>query len=158
MGEKATKDWYCSSCGNMTSREKNFCVHCGAQLSEQIVGIAHPDPQPVQKQPVVIIQQQQPQPIQQPQIQPQVTVIREAAPSNGAADTALVFAILSIFCLPFLGGFLAMLFGCCGAFTPYKRGTAIVSFVIGLVTSGLWIIPLVMFIIPMIASGVWFWM
>ena len=153
MNEKTSEDIYCLNCGNLTAQEKNFCVHCGVQLGETIVETTHSDSQPIQRQPVVVIHQQPQTP---PQTQPQhVTVIKE---SNSNADAALLFAILGIFCLPFLGGCLAMLFGFFGAFKSHKRLTAIVSLFIGLATSGLWVIPLVMFVIPGIATGIWFWM
>jgi len=114
---------YCPSCGELTTSAK-FCQSCGAHLGREDVKVEQPIYLPVQPQPQVIV-------IQQPQVEKE---------SNSYADTAMIFAILGICCIPFLGGFLAMILGFIGAFNPYKRGTAILSLIIGFVTS---VLPLV---------------
>ncbi|MGC9781572.1 MAG: zinc-ribbon domain-containing protein [Candidatus Heimdallarchaeota archaeon] len=130
---------FCPHCGNLIKEETKFCPHCGAFVNEQDIKVQRPAQlpvsQPIQPPQVVIVQQQQ---------QPVIAVVRE---SNGCADAALIFAILGCCCLPFLGGFIAMILGFIGAFNPYKRGTAIFSLIVGFLASGLWIIPLMFLLI-----------
>ena len=119
----------------------DFCPNCGANLGSN--SASSPLPSPVQSQPY---QQQQPyqQPGQQQNYQygttTQTTYVQPGAQGsiqkNKAADQSLLFAIIGLFVLPFLGGLLAVIFGIQGLSNPYNRHKAIIGLILGIIEMG----------------------
>ena len=70
--------------------------------------------------------------------------------SNGAAVTSLIFGIVSFFCIPFIGGLVAIFTGVAGKKKPNGRGMAITGIVLGSINVVLSIVA----VIAIVAAGV----
>ena len=71
--------------------------------------------------------------------------------SNAAATISLIFGILG--CtgfLPLLGSFVALISGFIGLFKPYKKETAVIGFVLGIIGIVAWMPLLYFVIIPLL--------
>ncbi|HUU89342.1 MAG TPA: DUF4190 domain-containing protein [Candidatus Glassbacteria bacterium] len=79
--------------------------------------------------------------------------VQQPAPvqGNAAATISLIFGILG--CtgfLPLIGSIVALISGFIGLFKPYKKGTAIFGFVLGIIGTIAWMPLLYFVIIPLL--------
>ena len=121
---------YCPYCGSIMKKGDAFCNNCGASLdSSSQPSQTQPTPQPMTStQPM---QPTQPiyygaEPIQTQPVAP---------PMNKAADQALVWGIVGLFC--FFAAIPAIIFGIQGMKNPYNKNKAIIGLVLGIIVLGI---------------------
>ena len=130
---------YCPFCGSVIKTNDEFCGNCGASINAP----ATPSAPPAFSQPSQPYQQpgQQPyssvQPGQQYGASTQPVYVQPSAGApvqqNKAADKSLVFALIGLFIIPFIGGLFAVIFGIQGVSNPYNRNKAIIGIVLGII-------------------------
>lgn len=116
---------YCPYCGSVVKPGDAFCNNCGASIEKQ--------QSTTTSTPTTPVSQQNPEasiPQQTNYYGTQTVQTQQAAPQmNKAADNALVWGIVSIFCG--LAGIPAILYGIQGMKNPYNKNKAVVGIVLG---------------------------
>ena len=116
---------YCPYCGSVVKPGDAFCNNCGASVEKQPSTSSMPTTTPVTQQNPQTYTPQQPNYYGTQTVQTQPA----AAQMNKAADNALVWGIVSIFCG--LAGIPAIIYGIQGMKIPYNKGKAIAGLVLG---------------------------